>query len=197
MTGHLSNERHCHSLLLLFLALVLISRAFPRPYCFQNGHASEIALPSHAGQTLQLCPCPCRPHPGGRSWGCVSRRHMSLGGICLVIQEGLSLFLDFSDKIVRLWVLRPSVEGGAQEEVSGGDAVLDGAGGDIPPALRHRGEHGGAWRAPPTPTRSGSFPSGVPWSTPPEPCEERTARMRLHACAKELVCPRVRHHALF
>lgn len=49
----------------------------------------------------------------------------------------------FPDKTVRLWLLRPSVEGGPQEEVAGWDAVLDGTGGDIPPALWHRGEYAG------------------------------------------------------
>lgn len=57
--------------------------------------------------------------------------------MCLVIQEGIFLFLCFPDQIVRLWLLCPGVKGGAEEEVSGRDAVLDGAGGDLPYALRH------------------------------------------------------------
>lgn len=162
MTGNLSNEHQPHSLLLLFFALALMSCVFPR--------LSTATLP-------KLC---CSSIRGKRSvpvppssWRRESQRHVCLGGICLVIQK--ELFLCFSDKIVGLWVLRPGVQGGPQEEVAGGDAVLDGAGGDLPPALQHRGESSGtATRADPERL--------LPLCT--EPCAKRTAQKHLHRYAK-------------
>lgn len=147
MTGNLSNERQRHSLLLLFFALALISCVFPR--------LSPATLPKLRCSSIRGKRCGSVPVPPS-SWGRVSQRHVCLGEICLVIQK--ELFLCFSDKIVGLWVLRPGVKGGPQEEVAGGDAILDGAGGDLPPALWHRGESSGtATRADP----SGSFPSAL------------------------------------
>lgn len=115
VTDDTRNEQHCHS---------------PTSPL----HFNELRVPQAVLPPPELR---CSPVPGK----CCSSIPVCLGGVCPVTQEGLSLL--FTDKIVRLWVLCPSVKGGPQEEVPGWDTVLDGTGGDIPPALRHRGEHRG------------------------------------------------------
>lgn len=45
-----------------------------------------------------------------------------------------------TDQAVRLWLLCPSVQRGAQEEVSGGHALLDGTRGHLTVTLRHGGK---------------------------------------------------------
>lgn len=42
-----------------------------------------------------------------------------------------------ADQAVRLWLLCPSVQRGSQEEVPGGHALLDGAGGHLQVTVRH------------------------------------------------------------
>lgn len=46
----------------------------------------------------------------------------------------------FADQAVRLWLLCPSFQRGAQEEVPGGHALLDGARGHLETTVRDRGE---------------------------------------------------------
>lgn len=54
--------------------------------------------------------------------------------------DGDKICSAFADKAVRLWLLCPSFQRGAQEEIPCGHTLLDGSGGHFQATIWHRGE---------------------------------------------------------
>lgn len=181
MTGTLSNKHHCHSLLLLFFALVLIRHALPRLHCrlqphFQNcaavpSQAHAVALSPFPMLQLEMCLSEARVSP--RNLPCGSR-----GPFSFSFQIKLSDF-GFCAQVSKEVPRRKSLVGTpywmAPEVIS---------------RLPYGTEVSTVWLI---------TPCAVPWSTPPSP--GRSLQLKCIYTdmlnSSNYVCPRVLHWALF
>lgn len=191
MTGDLSNGHHCHSLLLLSLAFILMSRAVPGPYCrfhplFRNCAAllsqATAAAPS-LHPLLQLEMCVLEAPVSRRNLLCQSTGYFFFFSFSLPFQIKLSDF-GFCAQVSKEVPRRKSLVGTpywmAPEVISrlpyGTEVSTAG----------HRAD----------PERLFSF-SVVPWSTPPSPLRNLKCIYTDMLNSSNYVCPKVLHRVLF